>query len=418
MLTRRVFFIALLTLAFLLTLASGFYATSRLFTVLLSALVLSWLWTKFSLRRVSAGAEQQTTLAQVGEWVQQRVWLQNNSRLPRPWVHVQDLGDVPDLPSLVTGLPTRGGRSWSTLRTRTTRRGRFTWGPLRISSGDPLGLFHTERTIPSEESLVVYPAPVPLDEFVLSASEEAGDAPEYRGTSHITPNVVSVRRYSVGDSLNRIHWKSSAKLNRLMVKEFETEVQSDLWVLLDLNAAAQVGSGPDGTEDMGVTIAASLVKYLLEYDNGVGFAAIGDREYVIPPGVGDKHLWQVLESLALCRAEGARSLQEVLAAQAPRFTRQMGVIAITASVQDALGVGTFLIERNAPGAVVLLEPMSFGAPESALPALGNLLATGLAVYVVRRGDDLTRALSFSALGPAAAQPGARRGFMTPERWGQ
>jgi uncharacterized protein (DUF58 family) len=414
---RRLFFAIFLVFAFVLSLASGFYATSRLFSVLVVALALSWGWAKLSLRGVSAGAEEQTTLARVGDWVEERVWLRNDSALPRPWVHLQDLGDVPGLPSQVAGLTAKGYRSW-VLRARSTRRGRFTWGPLRISSGDPLGLFRTERVIPVRDSLVVYPAPVPLKEFVLSASEEAGDAPEYRGTSQITPNVVSVRRYVVGDSLNRIHWKSSAKLNRLMVKEFETEVQTDLWLLLDLNEASQIGEGEEGTEEMGVTVAASIAQYLLGYDNGVGFLAMGDREYVVPTGSGEKHLWRMLEALALCKAEGTRPLRDVLAVQAPRFTKRMGIIAVTPSVQDALAVGSFLVERNAPGAVILLEPMSFGARESALPALGNLLATGIAVYIVRRGDDLARALSFAALGSVASRPGGRRGFMTPERWGR
>ena len=413
--TRRIFFLSLVALSLALTLASGFYAMSRLLSVLIVSLVLSWLWARYSLRGITASASDRTTLAQVGETVEERVTVQNASNLPRAWVHVEDLGSVPNLPSQVAGLAPKAYRSW-TLAARSTRRGRFTWGPLRITSGDPLGLFRTERVMEETGSVTVYPAPAPLQDFVLSTSDQAGDAPEYRGTSQITPNVVSVRRYVIGDSLNRIHWKSSAKLNRLMVKEFETEVHGDLWIVLDLNRHVQAG-GDDGTEELGVTIAASLSRFLLGYDNGVGFLGSGKVEYVLPPALGDRQLWRILESLALCRAEGDQPLSAFLAAQAPRFSPQTGLIVVTPSVEDAVAAGVYMVERNAPGAVVLIDPTSFGATRNILPPLGNLLATGVAAYVVRHGDELSRALSFTALGPAAVQPGSSRAFSTPGRWG-
>ncbi|MBI4236401.1 MAG: hypothetical protein HY688_03480, partial [Chloroflexi bacterium] len=62
---RRIFFVVLLVASFLLTWASGFYATSRLFWVLLAALALACVRTRESLRGVRAGADQQTSLAQV-----------------------------------------------------------------------------------------------------------------------------------------------------------------------------------------------------------------------------------------------------------------------------------------------------------------------------------------------------------------
>ncbi len=414
---RRVYLGALILLALLLTLGSGFYVMSNLLSAVIAVLVLAWLWAKLSMRGISAGAEDQPALAQVGEDVTQTVWLQNSSLLPRPWLHVEDVGNVPGLPSEVMDVPTRGARTWTTLGTRAERRGRFHWGRLRLTASDPFGLFKTSVLTGEECELVVYPAPFPLDDFVISSAEETGDAPDYRATSQFTPNVVSVRRYSVGDSLNRIHWKSSAKLNRLMVKEFETEVQSDLSILLDLNRSVQVGAGLSGTEEIGVTVAASVARYLLDFDNGIGFSAIGDTEYTIPSGTGDRHLWRILEALALCHAEGTIPLGELLAVHEAGFSRRTGVIVITPSVEEAMIAAEFLRERNSPGAIILLEPMSFGARGDYSAELSHLYSMGIAAYIVRLGDDIGRALSFNALGPIALEPGNRRAFTRPERWG-
>ena len=415
--SRRVYLGALVLMALFLTLGSGFYVMSYLLSAVIVSFILAWLWTRLSLRGITAGADDQPTLAQVGESVEQSVWLENSSLLPRPWLHVEDVGNVPGLQSEVMGVPTRGARNWTKLGTRADKRGRFHWGPLRVTASDPFGLFETTRVMGEKREIVVYPAPFPLDDFVISSAEETGDAPDYRATSQFTPNVVSVRRYTVGDSLNRIHWKSSAKLNRLMVKEFETEVQSDLAILLDLNADAQVGEGLSGTEEVGVTVAASIARYLLEFDNGVGFSAVGDTEYTIPNGVGDKHLWRILEALALCQAEGRVKMSELLASHESRFSNRTGVIAITPSVDDAMIAAAVLQERNSPGAVILLEPTSFGAPGDYSAELAGLYAMGIAAYIVRQGDDVGRALSFNALGPIAMQPGNRRAFTRPERWG-
>ena len=49
--------------------------------------------------------------------------------------------------------------------------------------------------------------------------------------------------------------------------------------------------------------------------------------------------------------------------------------------------------------------------------LASLYSMGVAAYIVRLGDDIGRALSFNALGPIAMQPGNRRSFTRPERWG-
>jgi hypothetical protein len=65
-----------------------------------------------------------------------------------------------------------------------------------------------------------------------------------------------------------------------------------------------------------------------------------------------------------------------------------------------------------------MDPTSFGAQQNVLPALGNLIATGVAVYVVNRGGELARELSFTALGSVATQPGANQSFTTPGRWGE
>src|SRR5919202_1673597 len=58
-------------------------------------------------------------------------------------------------------------------------------------------------------------------------------------TYHVTPNVATIREYQPGDSFNRIHWRSTARTNQLMVKEFELDPTADVYIVLDMQERIQ-----------------------------------------------------------------------------------------------------------------------------------------------------------------------------------
>src|SRR4029078_3852886 len=89
-------------------------------------------------------------------------------------------------------------------------------------------------------------------------------------TTYVTPNASGVRNYEPGDSFNRIHWPSTARTGQLMVKLFELDPASDIWIILHLYKAAPVGEGDEGTEEFSVQIAASIARYFLVANRSVG----------------------------------------------------------------------------------------------------------------------------------------------------
>jgi uncharacterized protein (DUF58 family) len=123
------------------------------------------------------------------------------------------------------------------------KRGLYTVGPLTVRSGDPFGLFRVRRTFGALHSLLVYPLPEALPHFWAPPAELAGDGRVRRPTHFVTPTAASVREYEPGDSFGRIHWPSTARLGQLMVKTFDVEPASDVWVVLDLQREVQAGAG-------------------------------------------------------------------------------------------------------------------------------------------------------------------------------
>ena len=216
-------------------------------------------------------------------------------------------------------------------------------------------------------------------------------------THYVTPNASGVRPYEYGDSFNRIHWGSTARTGDLMVKIFELDPASDIWVILDLHRDVHVGEGDDSTEEYGVRISASVARYFLTANRSVGFMTFGRNFDVIEADRGVQQYTRILESLAMARPWGDVPLGNLLANEARRFGRHTTVVVITPSTDErwVAGLGA-LQHRGVKVAAILLEPSTFGAGESALEVFASLAANDISTYIVKRADDLQTALAAGA----------------------
>ena len=398
-----------LTAAWLLALASGFWFFFRLAYVLSALVPLSLLWAWANMRGLEVSVRRYAQRVQVGEDASERVSVANRSVFPKLWLEVEDPSDLPGYRvKAVVSLSARGRRSWR-MGGPCLRRGLYTIGPLTVRSGDPFGLFHFRRTFGPAHSLVVYPLPEALPHFWAPPAELAGDGRQRRPTHFVTPSAASVRDYEPGDSFGRIHWPSTARQGRLMVKTFDVEPASDVWVVLDLQREVQAGAGDESTEEYGVRVACSIANHFLTRHRPVGYVACGTQTTVLRPDRGRQHLARVLEALALARGDGDVPLTDLLNREGGRFGRHSTLVVITPSAEEGwVAALEGLVERGVKVTVVALEAASFGGRRSQLLAFSALAAGSLPTYWVRRGDDLAAALGPQALGRSLAGQLAQR----------
>ncbi len=144
------------------------------------------------------------------------------------------------------------------VRTPLAQRGHFRIDPLQVRTGDPFGFFEASAGVGHGITLVVYPRidPLPLWRLPPASIEGAHASPER--TLQTTPLATTVRPYAPGDSMNRIHWRTTARLGEIQVKEFELEQTTDVWLFLDLDAELEAGEGDDSTTEVAVRAAASV----------------------------------------------------------------------------------------------------------------------------------------------------------------
>ena len=101
MLLRRFVFIVLFLIALILALSSGFLPMSVLAIVIGVSFVVSYCWNKFSLKGLTIGIDKTPDIGHVGQEVERLVWIENGSFLPRLWVQIRSMGNLPGVKSLV-----------------------------------------------------------------------------------------------------------------------------------------------------------------------------------------------------------------------------------------------------------------------------------------------------------------------------
>jgi uncharacterized protein (DUF58 family) len=397
-----VIFIASLTVAF----ATGFWLPARLANVILVAIPIAYLWGRLNLRDLKVQVERPTDRLQVGAFFEERITVSNRAWFPRLWLEVEDETELPGQRARrVVHLPAKQSRSWRTV-TPCTRRGLFSVGPVRIRTGDLLGLFHHSKRYGAQQHVLVYPRAFELSRFQAPPAMLPGEGRQRRPTHQVTPNASSVRDYAPGDSFNRIHWRTTARTGELKVKQFELDPSSDVWIVLDLEAGVQAGSGDESTEEHGVQIAASVARYFLLNGRSVGFLAYGRELHREEPDRGLGQYTRILEALALARSEGDVSLADLLSREGRRFGRHTTIVVITPSTDEGWVASMQMLgARGVRLAAVLLESQTYGGTGDALMIYSTLIASDISTHLIKRDDDLVTALQGGAH-PVAIAKGA------------
>ena len=197
----------------------------------------SYILTRLGLADLEAGYAVSQLSGHVGDRLRVTYTLRNTGRLIKPWLEIHNPTTLPGgLPGRALSLRGRQERSWL-VRTPLVRRGHFRIEPLQIRTGDPFGFFEASASVGQGITLVVYPKVDALPLWQLPPASIEGARAQPERTLQTTPLATTVRPYAPGDSMNRIHWRTTARTGEIQVKEFDLEQTADAWIFMDLDAA-------------------------------------------------------------------------------------------------------------------------------------------------------------------------------------
>ena len=385
--------------------------------VMFGLMVVSLIWAGISIWGVSLGRSTRSRRSQVGRLFTEHFSVRNTTFLPKMWLEINDFSDLPGHRASRVTPPIAGNASYDwTVDTPCYVRGEFRLGPMQLTTGDPFGLFQPTRTINATEHVIIYPQSVPIDSFQLPAGVLTGGDPQRFITQAVTTNAAGVREYVTGDSINRVHWKSTARRGKLIVKEFELDPQVDIWLFVDFSQQSLVedpllqrygiigsiigGSPaiPRSTEEYAVVVAASLADHFIEQGRSLGFSTYAPHREIYQPERGPRQLNRILNTLAVARSTSTSSLHDLLALEAHSFSRGTTLIIVTASLDTGWLMPTQLLQqRGVKPVCIYLDPTTFGSPYSSEELRAKLYALKIPTRIVQYGDDLSRQLSQRAI---------------------
>jgi uncharacterized protein (DUF58 family) len=408
----------LLAASLLAGIVTGSNLYYRLAYLWIFVLVGSYGMSRLALRGIHFTRMARSLRAQVGQIFEERFEIYNTSWLPRLWLEVRDETPLPGTRgSQVLSLINKRESRTYLVRTRLMERGVFPLGQTVLSSGDIFGIFPVSRIYPPMDSLLVYPMMVEVHAFPSPHGWLSGGEALRRRTHQITANAAGVREYAPGDPLNRIHWLSTARRNRLIVKEFELDPLAEVWIFVDASryVHSQIPGRsikleerdlwrssvkiplPPSSEEYAVSIAASLARFFLQRGRAVGLVYAGRIFSVLSAERGGRQLGKILETLALMHADGRMPLQSLVDTQIRSLPRGSTAILITPSTGNEVALSAELLSRRGMRPVaVLLDSSSFGGSPGSNRVATNLELIGIPTCLVAYEDDLTTKLSEAA----------------------
>jgi uncharacterized protein (DUF58 family) len=372
--------IPLLLIAFLLLLVWG---TTRL-------------WERYALTRIEYHRRLSSKRAFFGEELLLELEVANRKPLPLPWVEIDD-----EIPEEITFLKGKTTQSHKTARVHLTsllslgwyhrvkrlypircdQRGYFTFGPTRICSGDLFGFSRQEIEFSDIDRLIVYPRIVPLEQPGIPSKQPLGDIRTKRHIFQDPVLTMGVRDYHFGDSLKRIHWKTTARIGKLQTKVFEPTTSVDMGIFLDVRTVQPPGWGLVAQSlELGVMAAASIANHAMSAGYRVGLYANQRRQPIgelvrIPPSQHADQMVYILEALAQIHSSESMPIARFVSLESRNLPWGSTLVLITAVPTETL-LATLLRMKRAGRRVALVI---VGGSE--MPNLG-----GLPVY--RISDDV------------------------------
>ena len=235
----------------------------------------------------------------------------------------RQVGDIPEatVPDIAAG-----GESGMRIQAHALKRGVLHFEGITIGRADPLGLFRSFANVAARENLLVLPRRYALPPLALPGSRKyqvggvslassVGDSEEF----------IGLRDYRPGDPLQRVHWKSYARVGRPVVKEYQDEFFERHALVLDTFGEERASAAFEEA----VSVAASFAYTIDTQECLLDLLFVGDAPCTYTAGRGQLQPSALLEALAgaqLRPNDGFGALRESLMARRAMLTSSILVL--------------------------------------------------------------------------------------------
>lgn len=324
--------------------------------VLGALVVLSWLWDRWSLYGLSYRRRFSEERAFLGEEVTLTLEVRNAKALPL-LLEIEDafpgelsiegcekalnaITKVYELRSF--WLPAPFQTLQRRFRIRCTQRGYHAFGPALLTTGDALGLCTTRAQATQRDRLIIYPKVYPVLAARVPGKQPLGDWTSHQPLFEDPLRVAGVRPWQAGDGWRRVHWKATARFQRLLSRVYEPGEEAQVMVFLNAATLEQYWAGcVHEVFELAVSVTASLILDWAEQRLPVGLTVNAywpgsDQWLRLAPGRSSEQVMRLLEMLAVVQGHPIIPIEELLLTQAARLPWGATLVLVTGITYPAL----------------------------------------------------------------------------------
>lgn len=416
--------VALLGLA--LALQAGLVAFAGY--VLLGVFLLSRYLAKAWIVDIEAERFVATHPREIGETADVRVVVRNKGKIRIAWLLAEDM--IPESAALQRRLSLKGARlkvlairvdGEDEIKYKLTFhiRGYYQIGPLFVETGDVFGLHRRHRVLTEPEFILVYPKVLPITKFDFSSTRPIGEIRLANRLFEDPTRTAGVRPYQMGDPLQRIHWRATARTGQLHSRVYEPTSLAGATILIDFHSAGYFKNGEPIRSELAITAAMSIANAVTVLNQQIGVASNGRdatdrireealtkpeakpddegfanrydararfeekeqsdrlRPVVVETRRGFDQFQQIREMLARLELTDGRTFAEFAIEMGQRMPRDATVIAILPRVPVETSVALGQLKRQGFAVSAVLIGLADDGSDTRAVAAGRLIAEGI-----------------------------------------
>lgn len=143
-------------------------------------------------------------------------------------------------------------------------RGNYNLTDININIKDIFNIFYLKKSLKDKINIKVYPKTIQSNYVYGTSNEKQNLTTNLLGDIENSIFIKDIRKYKIGDSLKRIHWKVSAKYGELYTKNYEMYFNEEYNIFLDMNNEIYKQENGDIIEEYTVEFLISFCKYLID----------------------------------------------------------------------------------------------------------------------------------------------------------
>lgn len=221
---------------------------------------------------------------------------------PLDYVEVED--ETPSGAKVIQGrnrFPMRLGRGETAsfvYRLKMAGRGYHQFGALKVHWADPTLMTSMEASFPFESQVQVVPPLQDLRRCSIQPSKVRVHVGNIASRSlGVGMDFYCLRDYLPGDEMRRLNWKATARRDRPIVNDYETEKSGDVIIVVDGRNDAIEESERLRVVGLEVEAAASLARHFLKERDRVGMVLLGETIDIVPLGYGKRQFYRLMDKM-------------------------------------------------------------------------------------------------------------------------